>query len=223
MFAGHLGAALIIARAERRVNLGVFVAAALLLDGLLWAFVLLGWESVVIPGNFADTHQPEFGFPFSHGLVASLAWSALVGAAAFAGSIQPNAVRWRAAWLVAAAVFSHWLLDALVHRAEMPLAGAGSPTVGLGLWQSIPAALTVEAVVVVAGLWLFVSGSSLARSKLIALAMLTLLVLIFTALGMTIAPAPPSVTAMAASSLVTLIVVSVLCLWLGRRAGMRTA
>lgn len=217
MFAGHIGAALAIGRAERRVNVGVFVAAALALDALLWAFVLLGWESVVIPVDFARTHQPEFSFPCSHGLVASLAWSALAGAAVFAGSAHPNAVRWRVAGLVAAAVLSHWLLDTLVHRAEIPLAGAGSATVGLGLWESMPLALTVEAAIVAVGLWLFVSGSSLARGRLAALAVLVLVALLFTALGMTIAPAPPSVAAMAASSLITLAVVCALCLWLGRR------
>jgi hypothetical protein len=70
MFAGHIGAALAIGRAERRVSVGVFVAAALLLD-FHWLFVLLGWESVAIPAAFANTHQPEFVFPYSHGLLAS--------------------------------------------------------------------------------------------------------------------------------------------------------
>ena len=64
------------------MNVGVFVVAALLLDLVLWLFVLLGWESVTIPANFANTHQPEFVFPYSHGLVASVVWSALAGTAA---------------------------------------------------------------------------------------------------------------------------------------------
>ena len=83
MFAGHLGAALAIGRAERRVNVGAFVIAALFLDIVLWLFVLLGWESVTIPVNFASTHQPDFVLPFSHGLVASVMWSAAAATAAF--------------------------------------------------------------------------------------------------------------------------------------------
>jgi hypothetical protein len=83
MFAGDIGAALAIGRAERRVNVGVFVAAALLLDVLLWLFVLLGWESVVIPADFANRHQPEFVFPYSHGLLSALGWSLLAAAATF--------------------------------------------------------------------------------------------------------------------------------------------
>jgi hypothetical protein len=63
VFAGHIGVALGIARAQRRVNVGVFVAAALLLDLVLWPFILLGWESVRIPADFATTHQADFAFP----------------------------------------------------------------------------------------------------------------------------------------------------------------
>jgi hypothetical protein len=198
------------------VNVGVFIAAALLLDLLLWVLVLLGWESVFIPGNLASTHQPEFAFPYSHGLVASLAWSVIAGAAGFVWSAHLRVARWRAAALIAAAVFSHWLLDALVHQPEMPLAGASSVKVGLGLWQSMPAALAVESAIVVTGLWLFVPGSGLSRGKSLALAALVVLVLVLTVVGMTIAPAPPSALAMAASSVATLVAVCALACWLGR-------
>lgn len=72
MFAGHVGIALAIGRRERRLNIGVFVAAALLLDFALWLFVLLDWETVRIPADFVATRQPEFVFPFTHGLTAAL-------------------------------------------------------------------------------------------------------------------------------------------------------
>jgi len=199
MFAGHIGAALAIGRAERGVNVGIFIVAALLLDYLLWLFVLLGWESVVIPGDFAHTHQPEFVFPYSHGLLASTLWAALAGIVTFAWySRLPTG--WRAATLVVVAVLSHWLLDALVHRPELPLAGSGSPAVGLGFWNNIPFALAIEAAIVVVGLYLFVSGTDVGRKKATALVVLSLIVMTFTGLGMTIAPAPPSATAMAASA-----------------------
>lgn len=217
MFAGHVGAALAIGRVEKRVNVGVFVSAALLLDIALWLFVLLGWESVSIPGNFARTHQPEFVFPYSHGLAAGIAWSAAAGIAALIGYSGWKRGRSRAAALVGAAVFSHWLLDALVHVPELPLLDADSTKVGLGLWQSMPVALAVEAAIVMAGLYLFMSGSALPRSRKLALTALSLLILGFTVLGMTVAPAPPSAVAMAGSSLVTLVVVGGLYCWLGRR------
>ena len=217
MFAGHVGAALAIGCAERRLNVGVFVAAALLLDAALWLFVLLGIESVEIPPDFARTHQPAFVFPYSHGLLAAVLWSAAAALAA-AAAVPLRGMRGRAAALVAAAVFSHWLLDALVHRRELPLAGAGSPRLGLALWDDMPIALLVEAVVVVVGLVLFLPGSALTRGGKLALAAFGLGVLAFTVLGMTVAPPPPSVAAMAGSSLAAVVAVCVLAWWLGRHA-----
>ena len=218
MFAGHIGAALALGRAERRVNPGVFVLAALLLDLVLWIFVLLGWESVAIPANFAGTHQPVFVFPYSHGLLAAIAWSLLAGTATVALYRHLKAERLRAAVFVGLAVFSHWLLDALVHAPEMPIAGESSRKLGLGLWNSMPAALFVEALITLAGLWLFVATANLARGKRATLVVVTLVALAFTVTGMTVAPAPPSVAAMADSSLVTIVVVSALVGWLGKRA-----
>lgn len=216
MFAGHVGAAMAIGRAERRVNLGVLVFAAVFLDFVLWLLVLLGWESVTIPANFNATHQPEFVFPYSHGLLASIGWSVLAGAATFLWYPRLNRAKLRAAALVAAAVFSHWLLDALVHAPELPLAGAKSAKAGFWLWQDMPVALAVEAFIALAGLYLFVSSASLSRAKRLWLSALSVLVVGFTVVGMTVAPPPPSVVAMAASSLVTIVAVSALAGWLGR-------
>jgi hypothetical protein len=215
MFAGHVGAGLAIGRAERRVNVGAFIFAALLLDVVLWLFVVLGWESLTIPANFASTHQAEYVFPYSHGLLASIAWSALAGAAALLWHSRLKE-RLRIAALVAAAVLSHWFLDALVHVPELPLAGASSMKVGLGLWQDMPVALAAEALILAAGLGLFLPGARLARARKFWLALLSLLILVFTVAGMTIAPPPPSAMAMAAGSLATIIVACALACWLGR-------
>jgi hypothetical protein len=217
MFAGHIGAGLAIGRAERRINIGVFIFAAVLLDFLLWLFVLLGWESVIIPAEYAATHQPEFVFPYSHGLLAGVAWSALAGVTTFLCYPRLKEARFRAAALVAAAVFSHWILDALVHAPELPVAGARSAKVGLGLWQSMPVALAVESFIAAAGLTLFVSGAGLSRAKNLGLSVLCLVVLVLTVVGMTVAPSPPSVNAMAVTSLVTIVLLCALAGWLGRR------
>jgi hypothetical protein len=216
MFAGHVGAALAIGRGERRINPGIFVFASLLLDVLLWIFVLVGWEAVTIPPNFAFTHQPEFVFPHSHGLMASIVWSLLAAAAASIGSRRRLVPKHRAATLVALAACSHWLLDALVHVPELPIAGASSMKVGLGLWQAMPVALALESVLLLTGLCLFVRGSSLLRIRKLWLIALAVLILALTLAGMTIAPPPPSPTAMAWSSLSAIAMVCGLIGWLGR-------
>ena len=75
MLAGHIGVALAVGSTHRRVNVGVFIAAALLLDFILWLFVLLGIESVSIPADFETTRQVAFVFAYSHGLLAAAVWS----------------------------------------------------------------------------------------------------------------------------------------------------
>jgi hypothetical protein len=217
VFAGHVGAGLAIGRAEPRVNVGLFVAAALLLDLVLWIFVLLGWESLSIPADFAQSYQPAYVFPYSHGLVASIGWSALAGAGVLAWHRRLGAGSLRVALLTAAAVFSHWLLDALVHRPELPIAGPGSGRIGLGLWEHMPMALAVEAALAVVGLALYIPHSGLPRGRRIGLVALTLVVGVFTVVGMTVAPAPPSAQAMAASSCITLVVVCGLVFWLAKQ------
>jgi hypothetical protein len=223
MFAGHIGVALAAARIEPRVNVGMFAAASLLLDLLLWFFILVGWESVAIPADFPQTHQPEFVFPYSHGLLASFAWSTLAGALVFLLPKIRVGEKSRPAILVAGVVLSHWLLDALVHRPELPVTGAASHQVGLGLWNNMPVALLGEAALVLAGTLLFLRGCGLSRPKKLALGVLSLLVLAFTVAGMTVAPPPPSAAAMAGSSLATIVLVCVLIGWLGSGARERQA
>jgi hypothetical protein len=223
MFAGHIGVALTAARVEPRINLGVFAAASLLLDLLLWLFVLLGWESAVIPADFPQTHQPEFVFPYSHGLFAAVVWSTLAGVFVLFLHKSRGGAKLRSAFLVAGVVFSHWLLDALVHRPELPVAGTASHHVGLGLWSNMPVALVIEAALVLVGMFLFFRGCGLSRPKKLALAVLSLLVLAFTVVGMTVAPPPPSAAVMAGSSLAIIVLVCVLIAWLAVGAHERQA
>ena len=145
MFAGHVGAALIVKRAAPGVGLGKLVAGALLLDTLLGAFVLAGLESVRVPEDFARLHFLRFDFPVSHGLLAAISWSFV--------ALAIVRKKWgiEAGNAVGLAVFSHWPLDAMVHEPELPLA-LGSPMVGLSLWHFLPLAIALEAALVAGGL-----------------------------------------------------------------------
>jgi hypothetical protein len=122
----------------------------------------------------------------------------------------------RIALLVAAAVSSHWLLDALVHRPELPLVGSDSPKVGLGLWSSLPTALCIEVAILAIGFCLFVPGCRMSRGRWLAFTVLSLVIAVATVAGMTIAPPPPSPEAMAVSSGVTIVLVCALAGWLAR-------
>ena len=216
MLAGHLGIALAASRVEPRIGLGVLAAASLLADLLLWTLVLAGVEAVTIPADFADARQPRFEFPVSHGLAASSVWSVIAGALAAAFVDAAAAARRRIALVVAATVLSHWLVDALVHRPELPLAGSGSALVGAGLWDHLPVALGIEAAIVVAGMAAYFPARGMSPRRQAALAALIVLVTLVTVAGMTLAPPPPSAAAMAGSSLATLLVVCIAIGWLDR-------
>jgi membrane-bound metal-dependent hydrolase YbcI (DUF457 family) len=218
MFAGHIGAALAVGSAEPRINIGAFIFAALLLDIVLWILVIANIESLAITSNFASIHQPEFVFPYSHGLASAAVWSALAALLAAAFALRAGITPRRAALLAALAVFSHWLLDALVHIPELPVLGPNSTKVGAALWQqSLYAALAIEGAMLVAGLYLFSRRANLTRKKLFWLRTYCLVIYASTVAGMTIAPPPPSGQAMAVSSLAAIMIVCALGAWLGVR------
>src|SRR5262249_61068283 len=98
MFGGHVGAGMALSKVERRLNLGVFIFAAFMLDVLLWAFVLRGWESVEVPSDFSTHHQLALDLPYSHGLSASLGWSVLSLAFAHVAIKRPPESGFPAHW-----------------------------------------------------------------------------------------------------------------------------
>jgi len=58
------------------------------------------------------------------------------------------------ALVVALGVVSHWVLDVVVHRPDMPLY-PGGPKLGLGLWNSVTGTVVIEGVMLLAGLWIY--------------------------------------------------------------------
>jgi hypothetical protein len=103
----------------------------------------------------------------------------------------------KAALLVGAVVLSHWLLDALSHRPDLPLVPGGAERVGVGLWNSVPATLLVEGTMFAAALALYL-GSTRARDRFGIAALWTLIVFLVVAyLGAAFGPPPPSVEAIA--------------------------
>ena len=123
MFLGHFAVGFASKRAAPRASLGVLMAAPLFVD-LLWPiFLIAGVESVRIdPGNTAVTPLDLHDFPWSHSLVTSLAWSAVFAAAFWAATRYA-----RGAVVLAVGVFSHFVLDFVTHRPDLPLY-PGSPT-----------------------------------------------------------------------------------------------
>jgi hypothetical protein len=140
MFIGHYAVALAAKKVSPRLSLGTLFLSVQLPD-LLWpVFLLFGLEHVRIdPGNTAFTPFDFYDYPWSHSLVGNLVLGLVMGAAYFAlrRSLTGAAV-------VGAGVVSHWVLDAITHRPDLPLYPGGGARVGLGLWNSLLGTVVVE-------------------------------------------------------------------------------
>ena len=218
---GHYSAGFAAKAAAREVPLWVLFLAAQLVD-VLWALlVLAGIERVeLVPGITASNPLDLQHIPYTHSLVAVVAWSALavlafrlLGASRSSRSTRAT----RAALIVGAVVLSHWLLDWITHRPDLPLApGLDASKVGLGLWNHAAAAYLVEAALVVAGAALCLGARPLATPggrALVGLALGLLLLQAVAALG----PAPTSPTALALTALLTYGAFTAAAAWADRR------
>jgi membrane-bound metal-dependent hydrolase YbcI (DUF457 family) len=155
MFLGHYGVAFAARRAAPRTSLGTTILAAQFLDELWPMLLLAGVEQVrIVPGLMAANALDFTSYPISHSLLTAAGWAALLGALYFA--VRRSG---RGAWVVAAAVLSHWLLDVPMHRPDLPLWPGSHTRVGLGLWNSIPATIAIELGLFASGIALYVRGT----------------------------------------------------------------
>jgi hypothetical protein len=140
MFIGHYAVGFAAKRLAPRVSLGTLLSAALLLD-LVWPIlVLCGIERVrIAPGDTVMTPLDFEYYPYSHSLVMAVVWGLVFGLLYFALR------RDRAgALVVGLLVPSHWFLDLLVHRPDLPLSFGDSAKLGWGLWNSMAITLLLE-------------------------------------------------------------------------------
>jgi len=192
MFIGHHATAFALKPIAPRVSLGILFGATILLD-LIWPIlILLGIEDVrIAPGITAFTPLDFYKYPVTHSLLAVLGWSVLAAILywLFRKSVRDAAI-------VGAAVLSHWIVDFIAHRPDLPL-WPGGPKVGLGLWSSIPATIVVEVGLFIAGLALYLRATR-ARDRAGSIALWSLVVFLGVVYVLNItSPPPPSARAIA--------------------------
>ena len=148
MFIGHFALGLAAKKIDNRPSLGTMLMAAQFID-LLWPFFLIfGIEEVKIePGNTAFTPLNFIHYPWSHSLPAVIIWAVLFGGIYYLSSRNK-----KGAILLSLLVMSHWLLDLITHRPDLPLNFSETKMAGLGLWNNKMLTLVVEG-------GLFLSGS----------------------------------------------------------------
>jgi hypothetical protein len=202
MFLGHFAVALGAKKAAPKASLGALVLAAQFAD-LLWpVLLLLGWEQVrIVPGATRVTPLDFVSYPYSHSLFAQLLWGLGVGLVYFA--LRRNA---RTAVVLAACVPSHWVLDYIAHRPDMPLFPGGA-RYGLGLWNSFPATLAAEFSLFAIGIAFYVTVTS-AKDRIGKWALWSLLIFLPAIyVASIVSPPPPTVQVIAVSALAMWLVV----------------
>ena len=211
MFIGHYALGLAAKRAAPRTSLGNLFIAPTLAD-LLWPiFLLLGAEQVhAIPnanpflvGWFDD-------YPYSHSLFMLLVWGALYGYL-----YRARTGNKRGALVIGVLVVSHWVLDCITHRPDMPVY-PGGPKVGLGLWNSVTATIVVETLMLVVGAVMYARATR-ARDGIGRWGFWSLVALLVIAyVGSIKTPPPSSIAALAVGAIIFGWVFVLLAWWVDR-------
>src|SRR5437879_10301817 len=119
MFVGHYGVSFAAKRRDPSIPLWALFVAVQLLDVSWSLFVFFGVEKVrIVPGITASNPLDLYYMPYTHSLVAAILWSVAVAVLA---RLLPGVTTRSAAVWIGIAVFSHWVLDVLVHRPDLPL------------------------------------------------------------------------------------------------------
>jgi len=197
MFLGHYAVAFGAKRVIPMTSLGTLFAAAAMLD-LIWpVLVIAGIERVAIaPGDTAFTPLHFEHYPYSHSLIMSLLWALLFGGGYF---LYKRSLR--GALTIGALVLSHWILDAVSHRPDMPVTVSDNMLVGLGLWNSVTATLILELAMFTVGLLIYLrtTRGQDYSGKLGLLGFVLFLLAIYA--GAIFGPPPPSANAVAWSGM----------------------
>ena len=198
MFIGHFAVAFAAKKAAPRTSLATLTAAAQLLD-LIWPIlVLLGIEMVRIdPGAPSPFLRLRFvHYPWTHSLLMAIVWGI-----AFSLAYRARTGYGRGAALVGALVVSHWVLDWLTHRPDLPLAPGLAPRVGLGLWTRPAATIAVEGLLFVAGVAVYARATR-SRDRAGTWGFWGFVAFLLVAYASSLAGDPPSPQVVAATALV---------------------
>ncbi len=198
---------------DKKTNLAWFFVSVLFLDLLLWTFVLLGIEQVIVPSEFETLHYLKFFFPYSHSFIAAVAWSLLVYVAA-----EIITKRQLTAILLGAGVLSHYILDVIVHIPEMTIFGDNSAVIGLGLWNHMYLALLVELAIYLAGLFIYLNEThGLGFGGKYGMYIFSVVLVAAAFVSQVLSPRPQNGNEVAGSALLSVILVILISYWLDRK------
>ncbi len=153
MLAGHFGLAAAVKSQEPQTPLWALMLATSFLDVVFVPLYLAGIETIeVAPGTSGGYGAGIIHANYTHSLVGALTLAVLFGA------VAARAWGRRTGLVLGAVVFSHWVLDLLVHRADLPILPGdlgGLPRFGFGLWQYPALTAALELLLIIGGAFLY--------------------------------------------------------------------
>jgi hypothetical protein len=152
MIAGHFGFAALVKSRERQAPLWALMLATVWLDIVFVPLFVAGVETVDFVGRPGGYGAGIIHADYTHSFIGAIALSVVFGLA--------FGWRWGSSTAIVLGLvsFSHWALDLLVHRADMPLFPGHDlhqPRFGFGLWRYPGTAASMELLLVVIGAWLY--------------------------------------------------------------------
>jgi hypothetical protein len=211
MFIGHYSASFVAKAIAPQVPLWLLLVAAQLVDIVWGIFILTGLEHASLDPSLPSNPFVLHDMPYSHSLVATLAWSAI----AFLTAWKALRLAMGAALAVAAVVASHWFFDLIVHRPDLPLL-TGAPKFGFGLWNFPQLAYGLEVLLLIVAVWLCVKAIPIRtdrRGVWYGFAIALLAIQTMTSFG----AIPPTISAMVAAALALYVIIPFAGRWVERR------
>jgi hypothetical protein len=155
VYIGHYGVSYALKKVDREAPLSHLFIGVQLMDVAWSALVLLGIEKVkIVPGFMKGSALNLYFMPYTHSLEGALGLSLLAFIAYLLLRKGAPQARLKTALVMGFSVFSHWLLDLIVHGPDLGLLG-DAHKVGFGLWNYPLATFAVEALLLVGGILIY--------------------------------------------------------------------
>lgn len=215
MFVGHYAAGLALKKYDKRISLGTLFIAVQFVDIVFFPLVLLGIERLnIIPDFTQSTHFELEYMPYTHSLLAAFFWAG----AAYCLFRWLVIKKHSAALVVALAVFSHWLLDLIVHTPDLPLWHDASPKFGWGVWNNALATYVIEALLLLFGLWLYLRATvALSPIGKVGMGVFVFVMLLLNGVNVYGPPISDSKTVLAVSALASYFLFAAIAYWLDKQ------
>ncbi|MEE9349717.1 MAG: hypothetical protein V3U80_06690 [Flavobacteriaceae bacterium] len=204
MFVGHYAAAFALKGKEKGSSLGMLFIATQFVDILFFPMALAGIENLKFVENFTDTNDYNMDYyPFTHGLLGTVLWAVLFYVLYLFVFAKNKVNKKSIAFIMALGVLSHWFADLIVHTPDLPLVN-GDPKFGFGLWHNKLATFSVEAFVLLLGLFYYLKKTTALHTtgKYLAIGFVVFLLLI-NYLNLYVLPANNDLNSLTISALVS--------------------